>query len=366
MKLTRIFLFAIIGIAAVTRLNAQNNCTLPIMVEVMDTDGTMSEKSLKLLDAKLRHLVSVDGIGSKSPASHLCLTATVTESGDRQVISGNRPVVTGSYDVTLVLSNIISGENFGSESITLHGAGNNDAAQKQAAVAQLNPSDAALRDFILHSHAKVMDYYAGHLPAIIDKARVFSQLGEYDKALYLLSTVPPCVESYQTVTDAMLSTYQDYLDLDCNKKLMAARAVWAADKSGEGAAAAAAYLAAIDHRSACYEGALDLLGEISDRLDENLKRLLAQEDEDRALQQELIRNDVENERRNAENDYNLRQQEIETIRQIGLAYGSSLIPDAGKPASDGASEQQKGLAKPFKRAASGGLDSKAAKSVKRK
>lgn len=356
--LNRIFTAAVLCMTFAGRLAAQDVCPLPIMVEVLDTDGTLTEKNIKLLDAKLRQLVATDGIGSSTPVSHLCLTATVSETGDKQVISGNQPVVTGSYDVTLVLTNLISGENFGSESVTLHGAGKNDQAQKQAAIARLNSTDPALKQFVSQAHDKVFSYYTSHIPSIISQARAYSQRGAYDKALYILSTVPPCVDSYDDVAQAMLDTYQEYLNADCNEKLMAARAVWAVDKSDEGAAAAAAYLAAIDRRSVCYDDALALLKEISDRLDENFRRMLAQEDEARALEQEIARNDIQLEQQQAENAFKLRQQEIEAIRQIGLAYAKPMLPEQdsqnGGASQDNsvrqATSNTKGLGQRLKRA----------------
>lgn len=304
---------------------AQETCPLPVMVQVDNSDGSLSEGNVKLLDSKLQQLVATRGFGSSAELSHLCLRATICETGDKQVISGNRPVVAGSFDIYLVLTNLLSGENFGGENISLKGAGNSEAQLVQSAIARVNPSNRDLQIFLQNSRVKVFDYYRSHIPSILQQSRAFSQRGEYDKALYLLGTVPPCVEGYDTIASQMLATFQEYIDVDCTQKLNKARAVWAANQNEEGAKAAASYLAAIDSRSSCFPEAMELLEVIGSRIDENLRRIIAREDEERALQFELIRGKADLERQQVENEFLLRQQEIDAIRQLLLAYAQSVL-----------------------------------------
>lgn len=324
MNILRYFFIAI-TLTAISQMLAQETCPLPIMVAVDNSDETLSPANVKYLDSKLQQLVSYRGFGSKAELSHLCLVASVSETGDKQVISGNRPLVTGSFDVTIVLTNVLSGERFGADNITVSGSGNNEARMIQGAMSQINPANSDLQRFIQNSCVKVFDYYRSHIPSIIAQAKALSQRGEYNDALYLLSTVPPCVEGYDTIGSVMLATYQEYLNVDCNQKLMAARAAWEASQNEEGARVAAGYIAAIDPRSACYEEARELLDKISARIDENLRRIIAREDEDRALEHELIRGEADLKRKQVENDFLLRQQEIEALRQLYQVYAESVL-----------------------------------------
>lgn len=325
MKLFKYLFSAIAAFSLYTTAVAQETCPLPIMVQVDNSDGALSDANVKFLDSKLKQLVASKGYGSSAELSHLCLMASVSETGDKQAISGTRMVVSGSFDVYLVLTNLLSGEDFGADNITVRGAGNNEAQMIHAAVARINPSNKELQRFLQNARVKVFDYYRSHIPSIISQARSESQRGNYDKALYLLSTVPPCVEGQDSVAKVMFDIFQDYLDVDCNKKLAAARSIWKSSQDEEGARAAAAYLAAIDSRSSCYGPAQELLGEISGRIDENLRRIIAREDEDRALEHELIRGEADLRRKKVENEFILRQQEIDAIRQISEAYVKSVL-----------------------------------------
>lgn len=348
MNIKHIILAATIAIMSCNGIYAQETCPLPVMVKVDKSDSNLSQANIKFLDSKLRQLVATRGFGSNAELSHLCLMASVSETGDKQVISGNRPVVSGSFDVYMVLTNLLSGENFGADNITIKGVGNTESQMMQSAMSRINPSNSDLQRFIQNARVKVFDYYRSHIPSIISQAKALSQRGEYEKALYMLSTVPPCVDGYDSVATAMLDTYYEYLDVDCHQKLAAARAIWASTQTDDGAAAAAAYIAAIDHRSSCYEEAMALLAEMSGRVDENLRRVIAREDEDRAFEKELVRGEVELRRQQVANDFALRQQEIDAIRQIGLAYAQSVIgqkvqdADAPKPAQPEGSPSAEG------------------------
>ncbi len=325
MKILRLILLTFFLPILTSILRAQETCPLPIMVAVDNSNETLSSANVKYLDSKLQQIVAHRGLGSKAELSHLCLVASVSETGDKQVISGNRPLVTGSYDVMIVLTNVLSGEQFGADNITISGSGNNEASMIQGALSKINPANSDLQHFIQQSCVKVFDYYRSHIPAIIAQAKAMSQRGEYNDALYLLSTVPPCVEGYDTIGSVMLATYQDYLNVDCNQKLMAARAAWEASQNEEGAKVAAGYIAAIDPRSGCYEDARELLDKISGCIDENLRRIITRENEDRALEHELIRGEAELKRKQVENEFLLRQQEIEALRQLYQVYAESVL-----------------------------------------
>lgn len=325
MHLRSILMAGFSAILSICQTAAQETCPLPIMVSVDNSSGVLSESNVRLLDTKLQQLVASRGYGSSAELSHLCLKAVVSDSGDKQVVSGTRPVVAGSYGISLVLTNLLSGENFGADNISVKGVGNTESAMLQKAMARINPTNPELQKFLTNARVKVFDYYRSHIPHIIGQARAMSQRGNYDKALYLLSTVPPCVEGYDSIENAMLATYQEYLDVDCNEKLLAARAIWSSTQTEEGAKGAAAYLAAIDSRSGCFSEARALLSEIAGLIDENLRRVIAREDEDRALEHELIRGEEARRNKQQDNEFQLRQQEIEAIREISQAYVQSVI-----------------------------------------
>ena len=83
---------------------------------------------------------------------------------------------------------------------------------------------------------------------------------------------------------------------------------WHSAQNEDAAAVALAYLAAIDHKSACIESAQTLLEEISAKVGENIARSIRWQEEDRELNRERIHADVD-----------LKRAEIDALRDLALA-----------------------------------------------
>lgn len=293
-----------------------NSCELPIMVRVSDKSALATENA-EMLKSKLERIVTQAGFGG-TELSHLCLEASVTPV-DRELLSGTRPLVTTTVEVTLLMYNVMGGEKFGSTTIELKGVGKTENIAVKGALTSFNPSDDRYQKFLERCHSKVMDYYRSNIPSIIRQSEFLSNRGEYEKSLYLLSTVPPCVAGYDEIGERMLAVWQEYLDQDCAEKIAKAKAVWHSSQTEEAAKEAAAYLAAIDRKSGCVEEADKLMDEISSKISENINRLLQQEEDSRAFEKESARAEIE-----------LRKQQIEAIRQLSLAYGQNIIKSDDK------------------------------------
>ena len=305
---------------------AADTCPLPVMVDVQNTNDILSDRNVEHLTHKLIQAVAHEGYGGEELA-YLCLSAAVEEN-DKQVISGSRPLVACQAEVYLVLSHVISGEKFGSTSIKISGAGHNDAQAFQKAFSQINPRNPELLKFLRAAHDKVFEYYNSHVKSIAQQATILTQRKEYEKALFMLSSVPPCVDDYDIIADALMNVWQTYINRDCAEKLANATAIWRVQKTQEAAMEAAAYIAAINRESDCVEQADALLAEISDKLDADYARQLALEDEQRAIEQQNREFGQEMQRHEIElrhEDNRLKEQEIESIRQIGLGFAKEVL-----------------------------------------
>lgn len=291
---------------------ADNSCQMPITVEVSAQDGMLTEANVNLLANKLTQVVSTAGFGGGDAAT-LCLTASVSET-QKDVISGTRPTVAASYDVYLVIYNMLTGDKYGATSLSIKGSGQSEARCVQAAIAQINTANADLMGFVRTAHDKLFDYYNGHLPAIIQKAKVLAGREDFESALALLYEVPECVNNYDTVGDEMVAIWLRYVDLDCKRKLAQAKAIWATGKDAENARAAAAYLAAIHPDSGCQDDAKTLMAEIEKYLDDETARKLAKEADELAYQ-----------RQNEQFEMELRRYQLDMARELSMAYIQAMV-----------------------------------------
>lgn len=279
---------------------AQNDCIIPMMVFVPEQAEEIPATAQNTLESKLRQMVTQNGMEGGAKFSNFCIVANTTE-GSKEIINGMRPLATLTVDLELFVGNNYTGEKFASTSVTLNGAGRNEAKAYSAAFASVGNNNDQIQKFLKEAKRKVNEYYETQVPNIITQAKGFAARREFEEALCLLTSVPTCCSKYDLVEKCMLEIYQEYVDYDCAVKVNKARAIWNASQDKDGAALAGAYLASIDPASSCREDALALAEQIRQRIGDDWE-----------FAKELQRDAVE-----------LEKAWIEAIRAIGVAYGEN-------------------------------------------
>ncbi len=337
-------LLTVSGVRCYARKDAPKYCSLPVMVKLMPTEQELSFSDKALLESKINRLVSMDGYGG-SDLSYLCLTVAVVPTGG-QTIAGTRPVITKELDVYLSLINVLGGERFGSTQISVTGAGQNQNQAMHAALSKLNSEDPSVREFLKDAHRRVLQYYRSAIPSIVGRAQLLASRDEYEKALFLLSTVPDCTPGYDAVGEAVLTIWQAYLDHDCAAKIATARAKWRSNMTADVAEEVAAILATIDSRSACSDEADALLQEISDTVGRTISRNTTLQDEQREYERQLVLNEQEFQHNQIELERNrqeLERQRIEAINSLAGEYGRLFLLQALENLENG---QQQSVTQP--------------------
>ena len=284
------------GLAA----KAQSDCVIPMMVLVPDQVEELAPIAENKLESKLRQVVTKNGMDGGARFSNFCIVANMVE-GEKEVTSGVRPLVTLITELELFVGNNYTGEKFASTSISLKGAGRNEAKAYTAALGGIHAGNPQIQKFLTDAKVKINTYYTTQIPTIIRQAKSYSIKREYEEALCLLTSVPTCCNNYDLVEKCMMEVYQEYVNYDCDMKVNKARAIWNANQNEEGANQAGAYLAAIDPSSSCWGDALELAEQIRTRIGDNWE--FAKE-----LQREAIA---------------IEKSKIEAIRAIGIAYGEN-------------------------------------------
>lgn len=280
-------------------MSAQKDCVIPMMVYVPEQAEGIPATAQKTLESKMRQMITLNGMeGAKF--SNFCVVANTTEAS-KEVLSGTRPLITLNVDLELFVGNNYTGEKFASTTVSINGAGRNEAKAYSAAFASIGSNNKQIQEFLKDAKRKVNEYYATQIPNIISKAKGYAIRHEYEEALCLLTSVPTCCNKYDLVEKSMLEIFQQYVDFDCAVKVNKARAIWNASQDKEGAALAGAYLASIDPASSCWDDALALAEQIRKRIGDDWE-----------FAKELQRDAV-----------GLEKARIEAIRAIGVAYGQN-------------------------------------------
>ena len=291
-------------------ISAQDNCVFPMTILISDHVADVSASAPSQLVSKVRQIVTQNGMSGGVQYSNFCIVANLIE-GTKNVTSGLRPLVTVSVDLELSIGNAFTGDRFASTAVTLNGAGPNEGRAYTAALASINANNPQLQQFMKSAKQKITKYYESQTGNIIRKAKSLSGQQNFEEALYLLTSIPTCINNYDEVERATLSIFQAYLDLDCTAKVNKARAVWAASQNREGGKLAGAFLAAINPASSCSDDAQALIDEISQRIGEEWEWAKDLKE----FSKEMARSSVE-----------LERMRIEASRAIGEAWANNQQP----------------------------------------
>ena len=288
-------------------IRAQAQCEFPLTIVIPDQAVELSPMAKSQLTSKIRQAVTQNGMAGGTRFSNFCIVANLVETS-KNLTSGLRPLVTVTMGLELYVANTRTGDKFGSTSVNLSGAGQNEKLAYMASISSLNPQNTALQSFMKATKKKIVAYYDGQTNNIIRQAKSLSTKQDFEQAMFLLTSIPTCINNYDDVETAILSTFQTYLNLDCTDKINKARHAWNASQDREGAKIAGAYLAAINPGAQCYDDAMELADEIRERIGEEWEWAKDLKE----FGKEMARSQVE-----------LEKMRIEAARAIGEAYAEN-------------------------------------------
>ena len=288
-------------------IRAQSQCEFPLTIVIPDQAVELSPMAVTQLTSKIRQAVTLNGMTGGTRYSNFCIVANLVETS-KHMTGGLRPLVAVTTGLELSISNTRSGDSFGSTYVNLSGAGQNDKLAYMASISSLNPQNTALQSFLKATKKKIVAYYENQTNNIIRQAKSLSTKQDFEQAMYLLTTIPTCISNYDAVEDAILSTFQTFVDQDCTSKINKARQAWNASQDRDGAKIAGAYLAAINPTAQCFDEAEELADEIKERIGEEWEWAKDLKE----FGKEMARSQVE-----------LEKMRIEAARAIGEAYAEN-------------------------------------------
>ena len=243
----------------------EESCTPSLTVKVKETKDGIPADMHERLAAILRQAITLNGIEGGDKVANFDLIASTHEVG-KEMLAGQRPLVTVTVELRMYVSSTLTNEKFASTSINLSGAGRNEHAAYRAAISSVNGKNRPIQLFLQDAHRRIMAFYDNQAPFIIKKAKAEAAQYNFERAMFLLQTIPLCSRQYDKAEKAMKEVFQQYLDRDCAAKIAKARNIWNANQNRDGALVAGAYLAAIDPNSSCTSDAEKLEKAIKERI----------------------------------------------------------------------------------------------------
>ena len=290
--------------------NAED-CYFPVSITL---DGGANEPYLRTVETRLQQAFNTENLTASEGAMFDVMITPIEISNE--VISGMRATTTVVIDLEISIQNVVTKEQFGTASVRIQGSGKDTDRAKRSAAMSLKSNNNDVLAFVKNSRANIINYYDDNLDVVLNQVKQAMELRQLEKCMWLLSSIPSCIERYGEVINVSSAVFDKYLSIDCEEKLAKAKAAWAASQNREGAILAVSFLAGIDAESSCNNEAKALLQEIKDTISRFNDRAQSKDDELLEFDKELQRANIDNEKAR-----------IEAMRAIGIEYGKNQVQD---------------------------------------
>jgi len=284
-------------------------CMLGVRAQMMvtpylpeDMEG-MTANNLKLLENRLGSIISQNGMLS-AEGSRFILTMNWNVL-EKEVIGSGPTVIMYKLEVGLCLGDGMTGTKYASTTLSLKGAGNDEAKAVMKAMNGINAHKAEIGRLVKEGTDRIIEYYESNKSQILTSVKAMMNQKSYEEALWTLSQIPQEVSYYAEAQDMMVQAYRAQVNTNAAQQLQRARALWAASPSRENADAVMALVGDIDPSSSSYAGAQALMKEVKGRV----KGL---DDADRA---EMMRQNA--------HERSMDRARINAVRDIAVAYAKS-------------------------------------------
>ncbi len=272
---------------------------------VSDQIDGLPASAKSMLTNKLSQITTANGLGGNEIQPRFIITPNITVLS-KNITPTAPPMHAYTLEVTLYIGDGIEGTKFASTSLSLQGAGTNEAKAYIAALKQLNPNNTDIQAFVDKGKVKIVEYYNSHCDFILKEAQTLESQQMFEEAIYKLSSVPEvCKECFDKSMDAVAPIYQKQIDRVCEMQLTKAQNAWNSGQNIQAADEAAGYLAAIEPAAACFSKA----GALSKTIAARVKELDKREWDFKMKQQQ--------------DEVNIRKATITAARDIGVAYGNN-------------------------------------------
>lgn len=285
-----------------TGVRAQD-CEIHLMAISTDQSDTPDSANRYLFN-KLCSAVSSDGI-SASGAYAQFFVAAKSDVLYEQVVPGAPARTALTLSLNLYIGDYWGEKVFARTSMEIRGVGESRERAFLNAYRSLNVNNAQLAKFITEGKQRIMNYYDTEYNTILKEADRAVQLRDYERALFLLTAVPVCSKGYETVSDRLVEVYREYINYSCDRLLMEARTIWAANPTVSGARKVGEILNRLDPDASCYGEAMSLYKEVKAKVKDDWNFEMRQKYNDRVA---------------------VRKQMIEAAQAVGVAYGEGQQP----------------------------------------
>jgi hypothetical protein len=313
----KVFLPVLLIITGLSNVGAQAMDDFgKIALKVQVADTKMTDEAKAALENKMKQIVSHFGIGSTSPSPRFVMEAKVVVT-NKDVTATAPQRISQKLEITFYAGDAINQKIFSAITLACTGVGTNETKSLIAAIGQINPQNEKFKLFIEDSKSGILSYYKAECAQIIKEAESQAQQGKYGEAIYRLALIPDvCSDCYGQSLTMQSEYFAQKIDSEGRELLTKARAVWAEQPDGDGAAKVARLISQISPQVSFIQDVHSFADEIAAAVQEQNLREWEQ-------QVKEYNNHLEEAKKQADRNFQLEQQRIRACREIAVEYAKN-------------------------------------------
>lgn len=269
MKRIIIVLFLSINIL-VGYANDVDNLSLGVFVD--NNQSSMPSEALSFLTNKMKKLVVANGYADNETTGRFALVAQY-DILEKDIAPTTPPRISQKLEMSFLVVDLIENKIYGGCDLTLSGIGINETKAFNNAFQKLSVQNQQLKSLLSESKIKILDYYSNSCPRIMTEAETFASMGQYDKAIFNLMSVPAiCTDCYNNCQNLATEMYQRKIDEECIRLLEQAKSKWSSSLSETSAEEVGIILGRIDPRAKDYPDVVKFRNNVSSKLAADARR----------------------------------------------------------------------------------------------
>ncbi len=251
-------------------VNAQNkDFTLGVVLPA--PSAKLTESALHKLETKFITVLNKNTELQYGFSNDIVITPRINVEESSMVQGGLENIAVVKLEITYLIKQLSSTENFGSLTKRYTGSGKNESLAIANAFSQIKSNDKALQDFLSEAKQNIYSYYNQNCQKVLTKAANMAQQNDHEQAISLAQSIPDTGNScYATAQQKSIEYYAAYQKKLCTKNMANAKAEIAANNFEQ----ALYYLDMIDPSSTCFAEVDKLIAQLSTKVDRKEKQAL--------------------------------------------------------------------------------------------
>ncbi|MDR1341440.1 MAG: hypothetical protein LBK58_15520 [Prevotellaceae bacterium] len=234
-----------------------------IALKVQVADKKMPDEAKIMLENKMKQIITHFGIGSTDASPRFVIEAKV-DVLNKDITATAPQRFSQKLEISFYVGDAIKQRIFSSVPITCTGIGTNETKSFIAALRQINPQNEKFKSFIEEGKNEIITYYKTECAQILKETESLAQRGKYGEAIYHLALIPDvCADCYEQGLKLQSKYFTQKIETEGKALLTQAKAIWAEQPNGEGAAKIARLIPQINPQVSFIQDVHSFTNEIS-------------------------------------------------------------------------------------------------------